>query len=965
MIAGPGRPVRMPQESVLELASLLFDSPRGELAGRGEARRVARSLVRSCGQGLVPLAPDLAVDQLLGAAGFLWEPAFGPARVALAGAHLVGRRERLWVVGSGRFRRRLLARAPTWSGLRRRLLSADARSHWPRTELGRGGDRVTRARRLLADGRLESALELLAAQPGASAEALRISARARLGRLHAARRSLQNFDPSSLAEVELSELAETAVSVHSSLGRPEAADGWVERSLASREPAARRRALVAAATLALESGDLPEMERCLQLAAGSEAPWSWRRTAGLGALARCDATSACGHLGSAVRESRRQLGRYEAASIWNDLGVARAAAGDLAGAERALLHAVRLHDRIDGPRRTTLALFNLAEIRLRRGRLGGVREILDRSTRLDLESGNWRAVAHDRELRARYELARGRPMVALEQVDGALAELERRGVEARRSALQAVAARALGWLGRPRAAAHRLAGVGDTSGGLFESEELPALWALAGDRRRALAAVGSGPDGRVWQRVLDGDETSERDWSGLDELEPFRAARLIADVELVSSGCAPRDRLEWALAVLTRQGNRWLTGVLEGSRDGAWGALADYLGQRPGSARGLTRLFTQAGYPGVALSWHRAGVERQLLFGSGGGEELRARLAGGELVLAADRIDPVLRALFGLVVRDWRPEPMPPRSAAEGVIGECSALLAAFEKARRLAIRDVPILILGETGTGKELATRHVHRSSPRRNGPLVTLNSAAVSESLVLSDLFGHVRGAFTGAERDRAGVFEAARGGTVFLDELGDLPLQAQGMLLRVLQEGEVRRLGESRVRRVDVRVIAATHRPLERLVEEGRFRQDLFFRLAVGRVELPPLRERGADLDLLARHFLGRFSSDRRLRLSRGARARLRRHPWPGNVRELESCLAVAVALADDELIRARHLGLPESGAATGGGYHQRVLDFRRRLIADALDAADGNRAAAARSLGMSRQALSYLVRSLGLG
>ena len=233
-----------------------------------------------------------------------------------------------------------------------------------------------------------------------------------------------------------------------------------------------------------------------------------------------------------------------------------------------------------------------------------------------------------------------------------------------------------------------------------------------------------------------------------------------------------------------------------------------------------------------------------------------------------------------------------------------------------------------------------------------------------MLSDLFGHVRGAFTGADRDRAGIFEAARGGTVFLDELGDLPLRAQGMLLRVVEEGEVRRLGENRVRRVDARVVAATHRSLDRLVRKGRFRRDLYFRLAVGRVDLPPLRERGGDLELLARHFLRRFSPSRALTLSEGALERLRAHDWPGNVRELGNALAVAVALCRGGVVRAAHLDLPGREPEAAGGYHQRVLDFRRGLVREALEACGGNRAAAARKLGVSRQALSYLVRALGL-
>jgi transcriptional regulator with PAS, ATPase and Fis domain len=244
-----------------------------------------------------------------------------------------------------------------------------------------------------------------------------------------------------------------------------------------------------------------------------------------------------------------------------------------------------------------------------------------------------------------------------------------------------------------------------------------------------------------------------------------------------------------------------------------------------------------------------------------------------------------------------------------------------------------------------------------------VAVNCAALSETLLLSDLFGHARGAFTGADRDRKGVFETAHGGTVFLDEIGDLPLTAQGMLLRVLQEGEIRRLGESAPRKVDARVLAATHRDLDRMVEEGSFRRDLYYRLRVGCVELPPLRHRGEDVLILADDFLSRSS----VRLSRPARARLLAHRFPGNVRELQNVLAVAAALAGDGgLIEAGHLELPAEAPSrdrsSESSYHRQVDALRRRLILEALEKHGGNRAEAARELGVSRQGLSYLICKL---
>jgi DNA-binding NtrC family response regulator len=263
---------------------------------------------------------------------------------------------------------------------------------------------------------------------------------------------------------------------------------------------------------------------------------------------------------------------------------------------------------------------------------------------------------------------------------------------------------------------------------------------------------------------------------------------------------------------------------------------------------------------------------------------------------------------------------------------------------------------------------RRVHRLSPRREGPFVAVNCAALSESLLMSDLFGHVRGAFTGADRDRAGVFETAQGGTVFLDEIGDLPTVAQGMLLRVLQDGEVRRVGESLPRRVEVRVVAATHRELPAMVREGSFRQDLFYRLCGASVALPPLRDRGRDVLVIAGEILARRTraggDGRPPRLSAAARARLLAHSWPGNVRELENVLGAAAALAAGGAIEPEHLELPATAAAPATDYHREVEAFRRRLVEEALAAAGGNRAEAARRLGVSRQALSYLVRSLRL-
>jgi len=306
------------------------------------------------------------------------------------------------------------------------------------------------------------------------------------------------------------------------------------------------------------------------------------------------------------------------------------------------------------------------------------------------------------------------------------------------------------------------------------------------------------------------------------------------------------------------------------------------------------------------------------------------------------------------------------------LVGKSPALEALRDQVRRIAHTGAStVLIRGESGVGKDVIAKAIHYESDRARLPFVNVTCTAIPESLLESELFGHERGAFTDARGMKKGLFELARGGTVFLDEIGDLPPVAQGNLLRVLQEGEVRRLGESTARRVDVRLVAATHRDLDAMVRDGRFRQDLYYRLKVCTVTLPPLRERGGDVMLLAEHFVAAESRRRerpQLHLAADARRALEAHRWPGNVRELAHSLQAASALAGDGPIRAAMLDL---GAPSGevreratSAYHQELDDFRRGLLLRALRAAGGNRAEASRRLGLSRQALSYLVLHLGL-
>jgi anaerobic nitric oxide reductase transcription regulator len=327
------------------------------------------------------------------------------------------------------------------------------------------------------------------------------------------------------------------------------------------------------------------------------------------------------------------------------------------------------------------------------------------------------------------------------------------------------------------------------------------------------------------------------------------------------------------------------------------------------------------------------------------------------------------------------------QAAGERILGGSRAVRALLTELATVAASDLTVLITGETGVGKELVARHLHLHSLRGAQPLIQVNCAALPESLAASELFGHVSGAFTGAVRDRAGKFEIADGGTLFLDEVGELPLSLQPVLLRAIQQGEIQRVGSDRAHRVDVRVIAATNRDLRAAVAAGRFRADLFHRLAVFPVAVPPLRERREDIALLAAHFAD--GTRRRLgappvRLGEDAHAALAAADWPGNVRELENVVSRGVLRAareggDPVLVGLRHLDLlpasvpidddagPEAAAGAVRGalpLRDQVAAFKRARISKALERHDGSWAAAARELGLQRGNLHNLATRLGL-
>ena len=318
------------------------------------------------------------------------------------------------------------------------------------------------------------------------------------------------------------------------------------------------------------------------------------------------------------------------------------------------------------------------------------------------------------------------------------------------------------------------------------------------------------------------------------------------------------------------------------------------------------------------------------------------------------------------------------KQAFGALVGVSRPMRELFDQMQRAAQAPVDILIRGETGTGKDLIAREIHRLSSRAKGPFVAVNTAAIAETLAESELFGHVRGAFTGAVTDRSGVFEQAHGGTLFLDEIGDMPLPAQTKILRALQERSIQPVGASKPISVDVRVITATHQDLEEAIEDKRFRQDLYYRIKGLELHVPPLRKRREDVLILANYFLDRLAGTKSPvpQFDTSAVQRLLNYAWPGNVRELEHAVTVAVSMADGTAIRgtdlklgpvsedddfdfAELLQLPLTEAKT-----RLVESFERRAIEKSLEQNEGNISAAARQLGIHRQNLQQKMAQLGI-
>ncbi len=331
----------------------------------------------------------------------------------------------------------------------------------------------------------------------------------------------------------------------------------------------------------------------------------------------------------------------------------------------------------------------------------------------------------------------------------------------------------------------------------------------------------------------------------------------------------------------------------------------------------------------------------------------------GDLLKLADRVNSLSRE-----VGYYRKElelAQGARYSFDSIIGQSPAMRELKETARRVARGPSTVLVHGESGTGKELLAHAIHAASPRQHGPFVRVNCAAVPENLLESELFGYHQGAFTGARKGgQAGKFELADGGTIFLDEVGDMPLVMQAKLLRVLQEKEIERLGEGRTRRVDVRVLAATNQDLESLLREGRFREDLYYRLNVVTIAIPPLRDRVGDVQPLVRHFIARFNREfgvQVLDLAPEVWTLLQNYPWPGNIREMENVIERAFNLLDGQVIEVEDLPLYlrqyGNKRTPGGAALPRLLEqVEREALLEALAACGGNKVKAAGLLGISR-------------
>ncbi|MXW01370.1 MAG: AAA domain-containing protein [Holophagales bacterium] len=996
----PARDDRLPQALLRQLVVLLFGSEGAP--GRSAVRAMLRPLFETWRDELLPVSGNRMVADILARAPFLWAHKFEPARSSLFAVLESRAGEKVTVAGHSRWRRMLAAR----DGDERREIAAGgvaAQSYWRRVRDAASespppetaDDRSAQARLLLEEGRFEAVLKLVKDQRRTDDVLTRLRAQLRLGRTAAARRTLSTLENRALSGRRALDQCELAIGIHAAAGRSDQIGRWSERVLdvAVGRHAAHGRVLCALAKW--ELGALDAMAGLLEPAVREPARWSdpqhWME---LGARARLAAANgrfsqAEQLLATGLRRLRERLPVYERALLYNELATVRLAVNDFDGAERAACIAVGLFRRCDGPAGRAAAHGKLAEIRIRTGRFTGVAETIENLRREGLMAGSAPGVVEARLLEARLFLSQGRWESALECCETALESLSgRRSGWRQLRSLRLLSARALVHLGRVDEAAEELSEVLERPLAAWtpaEVDDMVPLLLLAGLRDEARAiAVGTAQE-RLWEAVDEGRMPGPADWRRIEAQDPFHAALTVHDLVCLGVETVPVGLVAAAARIFSFVGAEALVQRVDGARIGPWRALRLFLATPDPDADAYRILMAAAGHPEARLAVHGSpggfgALDAQgevLLQGPGGSDRFAVDAAAGRLVLSAKGIDEPARALAAAVAtrlpassrrrRGASELAEPRRAVTSGMVGKSKALLEVQARVEKFAAHDLPVLILGESGTGKELLARQLHRSSARASRPWLAVNCAALPDGLLLSDLFGHLRGAFTGAHSDRVGVFESADGGTVFLDEIGELPWAAQGMLLRLLQEGEMRRVGESRTRRLDFRLVSATHKDLAAMVKAGEFRQDLYYRLRVAYVEAPPLRERDEDVMLLAEHFLETSAAlGQDLKFSDKALGRIRNYSWPGNIRELKNAVDGAVALAEGPEISVEMLGLPEEpveeAAPQQSGYHWKMEQYRRRLIGKALEESGGNQAKAARALGISRQALSYLVRKL---
>ncbi|UJR84541.1 sigma 54-interacting transcriptional regulator [Sandaracinus amylolyticus] len=692
--------------------------------------------------------------------------------------------------------------------------------------------------------------------------------------------------------------------------------------------------------------------------------------------------------------------------------------GDPDGATGLANEAIAIADRIGATReRAELAILE-GQIALARGALDGATSHVDRA-RDDAGAADARdLIAKSCATRARIELAHERPERALAAAEEGLAALGPGGARDVEAELAALAAQAADHAGAPATARpfrDRARAIWERAALTLPASERAAFWAVP--KRRDLgggerAAPGASARERWLERLLAVNARLTSSLRATDVLEVAMDAAieltggergfvLLADREggelrVAAARHVDRRRvdrawLEWSRSIAERViasgepilsaeatedarfaeqrsvralGLRSVLAVPIRGRGGTLGALyLDHRFARGSFAEGGVGILV-AFADQVAIALENARLHEELATRTRELERERRRIASSldEKGREIERLEDTIRAMRG-AGPDARYEEL-------GLIGRGEAIRALLARVDRVAPAGLPVLITGESGTGKELVARALHRFGPTPEGPMISINCAALPATLLESELFGHARGAFTGADRDRVGLFVRASGGTLFLDEIGELPLALQAKLLRALQEREVRPLGGSRSVAFSARVIAATHRDLRADVAGQRFREDLFYRLAVVEVAVPPLRERLEDLPLLAAHVIARLARETKRepapRLTPAALRTLARHAWPGNVRELENVLASAMVQSEDARIDARDLAL--DGGRTPPARRslsRRDADEREAArVASALEASGFNVSEVCRTLGIPRTTLYRKMKRWGI-